>query len=419
LLLTQTSKPLEAEAEFCRALEIYGKLADDDPAVSVFRWQLANSHNSLGAVLSGTGKPSQAEAEFRLVLKICQKLADDNPGIPDHRNLLAAGHINLSVVLRRLGQTAKARDSCDQAIAIREALVQEVPKVPMYRSNLAYSYLRHGLARGDLSDPVGAAADTRRAIALWEGLPSRRGEEWFEAACAQAALASLAGRAGSGVSTAEAVTEADAAMALLRRAVAQGHRRPDAYRTEDVLDPLRSRDDFRLLMMDLARPIRSPRHADRPVHVKPSSMSRNGHPACLSPLLPNSLDLLVPPQCRLPVRPRERRHHGCGVAHGEAGPGDILLIRLERSELRSRHCAIAKNPRRSPKEFMMTPCSRERCPDAASPRSNLRIDTPRAANRRLAEVFSKPAPIHVIAHDLLTAVAADREVVNRAGVLEA
>ena len=46
----------------------------------------------------------------------------------------------------------------------------------------------------------------------------------------------------------------------------------------------------------------------------------------MSSLLPYSLDLLVPPQCRLPVRPRERRHHVGGVPHGEAGPGDILLI---------------------------------------------------------------------------------------------
>jgi hypothetical protein len=41
---------------------------------------------------------------------------------------------------------------------------------------------------------------------------------------------------------------------LLRRAAATGYRSPDAYRTEDALDPLRGRDDFRLLMMDLVFP---------------------------------------------------------------------------------------------------------------------------------------------------------------------
>lgn len=69
-----------------------------------------------------------------------------------------------------------------------------------------------------------------------------------------AALASLAGRDGLGPSAAEAVTEADAAMALLRKAVEMGYSAVDAYRTEDALDPLRGRDDFRLLMMDLTMP---------------------------------------------------------------------------------------------------------------------------------------------------------------------
>jgi hypothetical protein len=43
-------------------------------------------------------------------------------------------------------------------------------------------------------------------------------------------------------------------MDLLRKAVAMGYRSPLSYRTEDALDPLRSRDDFRLLMMDLEFP---------------------------------------------------------------------------------------------------------------------------------------------------------------------
>ena len=43
-------------------------------------------------------------------------------------------------------------------------------------------------------------------------------------------------------------------MAGLRRAVAMGYRESDEYGREPALDPLRGRDDFRLLMMDLAFP---------------------------------------------------------------------------------------------------------------------------------------------------------------------
>jgi hypothetical protein len=43
-------------------------------------------------------------------------------------------------------------------------------------------------------------------------------------------------------------------MVLLYKAVAMGYRRAGALRTESALNPLRGRDDFRLLMMDLEFP---------------------------------------------------------------------------------------------------------------------------------------------------------------------
>jgi hypothetical protein len=110
------------------------------------------------------------------------------------------------------------------------------------------------VARRALGDAAGAGADLRRAPGLFDALPSRSGENWFPCASSHAALSGLAGREGSGVSAAAAVTEADAAMALLHKAVGVGYRSPDRFRTEDALDLLRSRDDFKLLMMDLAMP---------------------------------------------------------------------------------------------------------------------------------------------------------------------
>jgi hypothetical protein len=80
------------------------------------------------------------------------------------------------------------------------------------------------------------------------------GENLFIFACIRAALAGLVDRTGSGVSAAEAASEAETAMVLLHRAVGMGYRYPDAYRTEDALDLLRGRDDFRLLLMDLTMP---------------------------------------------------------------------------------------------------------------------------------------------------------------------
>jgi eukaryotic-like serine/threonine-protein kinase len=56
------------------------------------------------------------------------------------------------------------------------------------------------------------------------------------------------------VSASATASQADAAIAVLKKAVALGYRLADAVRTESALDPLRDRPDFRLLMMDLAMP---------------------------------------------------------------------------------------------------------------------------------------------------------------------
>lgn len=48
--------------------------------------------------------------------------------------------------------------------------------------------------------------------------------------------------------------QADRAILLLRKAADLSARNPANYRTEDALDPLSSREDFRLLMDDLAFP---------------------------------------------------------------------------------------------------------------------------------------------------------------------
>ena len=98
-----------------------------------------------------------------------------------------------------------------------------------------------------------AVADLRRAVTLWEGLSVLPLGARYDLVRNHALLAGLATEAGSGLSPEEALPEADRAMALLKRLVAEGFR--DAkMSTEPDLAPLRDRPGFRLLMMDLAFP---------------------------------------------------------------------------------------------------------------------------------------------------------------------
>ena len=252
-LLAESGKPSQAEPEYRKAIAIYRNLTEREPTVTGFRDEMANSHLDLGLLLAETGRSADAEAEQRQAITLYQKLTDGNPNTPSYRVGLAGALYYLGDVIRTLGRPGEARESYDRAIAIQEKLVKDNPS-PWYRGLLAHSLRRRGLALRDLRDPTGAAAGTRQALGLYDGLRSRSGEEWFETACCHAALEGQAGQAGSGVPAAEGEDHASEAISLLRKAAGAGYRNASALRIESALDPLRDRPDFRLLVMDLAFP---------------------------------------------------------------------------------------------------------------------------------------------------------------------
>ena len=303
----ETGKASEAEAEYREALAIQRKLADDNPAVTDFRSRLAHSHHNLGDLLSLTGKASEAEAEYRAALAIQRKLADDNPAVTDFRSSLAAPTTtSASCSCRRASRRRPRPSTAQRWRSIRSWPRPTPPSHPTgpvwptprltwppptcrwaatprpgrrpsrpwrcwrhcssgspgqssYRAVLGEALLRRGQARLAGGDPAGAASDWRadgghlreNAAGSPNGLP--RGVLPRDAG----------GRGRSGrlrVPAGEGPIEAGRAMDILRRAVAMGFRSADRYRVEPALGPLRDREDFRLLMMDLAMP-------DRPVRA--------------------------------------------------------------------------------------------------------------------------------------------------------
>jgi hypothetical protein len=85
----------------------------------------------------------------------------------------------------------------------------------------------------------------RGAAALREAIPNLSLEARYDLARDHALLAAAAADPRSGLPAADAEAKADRAMAALLRVVAAGYR---------DLDPLCSRDDFKLLMMARAMP---------------------------------------------------------------------------------------------------------------------------------------------------------------------
>jgi tetratricopeptide (TPR) repeat protein len=253
-VLSQTGRPPEAEAEFQSALAIRQKLADENPTIAGIQEALADSLLVVGWRFAQTGKTGEAIGYYTREEAIRRKLAQASSATPDDKDRLANCQTNIVDVLRRSGRLDEALAACERALVAREPLVEAHPEVPVYRANLGETFLRLGLVRLDMKNLAGAAAAWNTACAHYDRVKSLQGEQIFFMSCCHACLAGLAGRPGSGVPTAEGAEEAEKAMAALRQAASTGYHNPDAYRTESALDPLRSRADFKLHMMDLAMP---------------------------------------------------------------------------------------------------------------------------------------------------------------------
>ena len=168
--LLLVGKPAEAEAEFRRALEIYQKLADDNPAVTKFRKRLAYSHYDLQYLLSDTGKPAEAEAEVRKALALLQKLADDDPAVTQFRSDLANSHNALGYLLLNTGKPAEAEAELRKGLALYRKLVDDNPAVTEFRNRLAYIHFNLGRRLSGMGKPAEAEAEFRKALALWQKL---------------------------------------------------------------------------------------------------------------------------------------------------------------------------------------------------------------------------------------------------------
>jgi tetratricopeptide (TPR) repeat protein len=251
----ELGRPDEALAYFDRARSEWQFVVDSNPDRASEPVELATTYNRIGYVFFGTGKTAEALREFESARAILQRTVDRFPPkvLPRTRSELSNILINIAEVQRRQGRPAEARAACDRAIAIREAVVKEFPEVMSYGVKMGECLMRLGqvkLAAGDMS---GAVVDWQRAIASYESLPRYGGEyAMFEAGC-HALLSSVAGLTGSGVSAADGRVEVEKAMAILRRAVDEGSHAPE-LKNESCLEPLRTRRDFQILMMDVDFP---------------------------------------------------------------------------------------------------------------------------------------------------------------------
>jgi serine/threonine-protein kinase len=252
VLLYQMDRPTEALAALRRGLEVRRKLADTNPAVTDFQHSLARSYSNIGIMLLEAGRAREAaEAQGRSVAML-QKLADENPTVAAFRRTLANSLNEAGDLLRLVGRMAEARASYERALAILEGLIKADPASTEDKVWMIQGLKGLGATRLAEKRAADAVAAWRRAVAIGDGLRSNYGETLYYLACCHALLGGVARSQSSARSAGEGTVELDRAMEILRRAVAAGYHDSARMRRDPDLDPLRSRSDFRLLIMDLA-----------------------------------------------------------------------------------------------------------------------------------------------------------------------
>ena len=214
---------------------------------------MARGHIGLGLLLAQEGNLAEAEAEQHAALAIYQKLADDNPKVAEYRRGMTRSLNNIGDLLTASARASEAIECFARSRDILERLVKDSPSVADYQSGLAFTLSGLGRARRRSGERAQAVADLRRAVTLREGLAPLPLDARYDLARTHVLLAAMAGEEGSGLSPADGRVEAERAMDALKRVIADGYR--DAtMKTHPDFAPLRGREDFQELMLDLDFP---------------------------------------------------------------------------------------------------------------------------------------------------------------------
>jgi eukaryotic-like serine/threonine-protein kinase len=290
IALAELKKEDEAEKALRQALEIRRKLTDDFPRALAFRYELANAVNDLGYLLTRQGKDAQAEEPYRQALELRKQIVAQAGPVPRYRQELAEGHHNLAHVLRVTHRTEAAESAWREALEVWKQLAEDLPQVPDFQDGLAGTltnlarlanqrrefdaavallekagpHLQAALkakpqdpgVRQSYRDYLAALAQGRLGLADHARLATTADDlarfgydpanDTCDAACLLGRCVTLANKDAQ-----LAQSYAERALALLRQAVAQGYRDAARLKKDPALEPLRTREEFRMLLAEL------------------------------------------------------------------------------------------------------------------------------------------------------------------------
>jgi serine/threonine-protein kinase len=247
------------------ALAIRRRLVEANPHRRDFQIALAKSHSNVGnwqrAALRYAAAPEraralrqQSEENARTTLQIWERLAEEDPAATDLQIGVARSLQSLGTVHLAAREPAKALDCYGKARAIWERL----NTVPEYQYYVLFDHRLIALAQDQLGDRDGARRNLEQACDGWERLLRYHDNQRYRHECASCYVALarvLAGSLRSAGEPAERQKRAEQALESLRRAAAHGYKDTALLQKDARLEPLRSEypEAFRRIFADPPR----------------------------------------------------------------------------------------------------------------------------------------------------------------------
>ncbi len=251
MFLRATGRFAEAEPVFRRVLEHLEALAKQYPEVPEIRSLLTSALSQAGDLLLILKRPAKAERALQHGAELGEQLTAGFPSIPAFAYDTALNFQGLAQLVLDRKQPARAREFQEQALRYTRRALELNPQNRRFRAMLARGFgliAELQLRAGDES----AAEESLRTLESSAELPM----DIYNFACYLSRCLGAVPESPWPAAKRAAVARAfgDRAIAALRRAVDRGYRNIDLIRTDPDLDPLRSRPDFQLLLLDLNFP---------------------------------------------------------------------------------------------------------------------------------------------------------------------
>jgi serine/threonine-protein kinase len=226
-------------------------LLHEHPRDFEIRSSLVGLMMDLFALESLEGRALQRMDLSHRAAEIAAALARENPMLIQSRRTWAAALSDLSSAQSDAGRYAEAEQSARTSLGLHEQLSREVPAHPYFRYRVASSRAVLGKALLKAGKHVEALTMIRSSLTTLEA--SEEPIQLYNTACYLALASTITDPAEGPAEVDRQRRDADRAMDTIRRAIGRGWGGAE-LRTDPDFDSLRSRPDFRALLMDLAFP---------------------------------------------------------------------------------------------------------------------------------------------------------------------